>query len=207
MTSDVESKERKLLFEREEERKVQETFDPSTWSTYACVSEPNTRFQIYEDRDNPKNAPMRVGELVIERDYREGDKWVAFENGLFFTNDDECKRFCDSKYPMIVDMADPNAQTLVALARLQTPRADYEPELVSKDLIATVGADLLAAKQRVQDQIKAAVEAAKAQWEAEQNQSRIQRFDGPVSSVGPVVASQQTGEDTAKNDTPQWPTE
>jgi len=181
MTSEVdtilkEDSKRQLLFERQQEQKILQTFDPTTWKTYACVSEPNTRIQIYEEPPgNPLNEPIHMGEIIAHRNNRVGDKFVEFENGLFFTNDDECIRFCDSRYPHIVDMADPSSQTLVALARLQTPRADYEPEVTTSSLVDTVGADLLKIKQNLQVQIDEAIAREKSKWEAERDQ-RIQTF-------------------------------
>lgn len=205
MTSDVESiatdiateqakaKERKLLFERQEEQRILSTFDPSTWRTFACVSEPNTRFQIYEEIGNPLNEPIHMGEIIAHRESRVGDKFVEFENGLFFTNDTEAIRFCESRYPMIVDMADPSAQTLVALARLQTPRQDYEPEVTTTNLVETVGADLLKIKNDLQATIDAAIAKEKEKWEAERNQ-RIETFPNNAPSTTP-------------NSNPSWPSD
>lgn len=195
MTSDVTSieaeqsktTERKLLFEREQERAIQETFDPDTWRTFACVAEPNTRYQIYEEPPgNPLNEPIHMGEIIAHRNNRVGDKFVEFENGLFFTNDDECIRYCESRYPNVVDMKDASAQTLVALARLQTPRADYEPEITTVSLVDTVGADLLKIKANLQATIDEAVAKERAKWEAQQTE-RIQTFG--VSPTPPPNAS------------------
>ena len=85
---------------------------------------------------------------------RVGDKFVEFSDGVFATNDPELIAWCEAKYPDVMDAEEASTPALVALARLQTPRQDYEPDS-SIDLVGI-------ASESINQAVKLAVEKALA---------------------------------------------
>lgn len=118
--------------------------------TFVCVQEPNTRFQIKEGADKLNQPFVGVGG-VIPVTNRTGDKFVAFVDGLFHSDDSESIEWCESQYPLVMDIENPETATLVLMANMQTPRAEYEPE-IRGDLVGSTATAL-------QESVRRAVEA------------------------------------------------
>jgi hypothetical protein len=122
------------------------------YRTFVCVSQPNTRYQIVEGpkdsdpgttaRPNP-NAPLVTFDGVIHKTTRVGDKFVEFVDGLCSSADPDVIRWCEANYPTVLDMEKAESSMLVAIARMQVERSNYEPE-VSTDLVSPTASNLKA---------------------------------------------------------------
>lgn len=175
----------RLLMDKKvaEDAKVSE----KEWRVFANVQNPNTRYQIIEatDAEFPENKPQRYADgAVVYPEHRVGDKFVEFEDGLFATQDEDCIEWCERNYPMVVDVNNQESETLVMLARIQTPRQDYEPES-SVDILTSAGRQIAETKASVQRQIDEAVAKAKAEWESqlEDRGEQVAKTTPPVSST------------------------
>jgi hypothetical protein len=100
---------------------------------------PNTAYQVVEgDNELELNKPfVSMTDGVITRTNRIGDKFAQFNDGLLATDDPQIIAWCESMFPTVMDYYSPETASLATLAKLQTPRADYDPE-VSADIVSQI---------------------------------------------------------------------